>query len=291
MFFVGYKGFIMMRNPPDNAMIIEATARQWAWEFSYPGEKVTSTEMYVPVNTPVKVLLKTPIGDVIHAFYLPDLRVKEDIIPGQETYVWFQAEREGTYDIFCAEYCGKDHSKMRSFLHVVSSEGYRAWVKKQIAKRYKPLVFEGVKDPKHPAFGPADLNIDAKKLFGTYCASCHGSAGDGSGLPGKARDFTSSKGWKNKANVSGIFKTLVEGIKDTQMRAYPNLTPWERVGLGHYVRSFQKGAVPADSEADFKALVKTYELDKIKGPGETIEVEKAMEILAREARETDEPAK
>ncbi len=283
MFFVAYEGFGMMRQPPDDAMIVQVTGRQWAWEFAYPEEKITASEMVVPVNRAVKALITAPVDDVLHSFYLPDFRVKEDAVPGRETYLWFKAEREGEFNIFCAEYCGKDHAKMRSTLRVVSNDAYRAWVKGQIAKRYKPLEFSGFENPKHPAFGKEDLNIDSTKLFGTYCASCHGEAGDGSGLPGEARNFQSDKDWKNGTRVSDIFKTLIDGIEDTQMRSFPNLTPWERVALAHYVRAFQTGALQHDTQESYDALIKEFELDKITGPGETISVERAMEILSEEA--------
>jgi mono/diheme cytochrome c family protein len=283
MFFVAYKGFKMMREPPADAMVVEVTGRQWAWEFAYPGEKITSSEMVVPVNTPVKALITAPVNDVLHSFYLPDFRVKEDAVPGKETYLWFEAERKGVYNIFCAEYCGKDHSKMHSKLHVVSDEEYREWVVAQIAKRYKPLEFEGFTNPEHPAFGKEDLNIDTEKLYGTYCASCHGVAGDGSGLPNEARDFRSDEDWQNGTRVTDIFRTLMTGIEDSQMRAFPNLTPWERVALAHHVRSFQKNELDNDSQESYDELVKEFELDKITGPGKSISVERAMKILAEEA--------
>jgi len=285
MFFVGYRGFEMMRNPPDDAMIVNVTARQWAWEFSYPDDKITSSEMYVPVNTPVKAVLSAPLDDVLHAFYLPDFRVKEDVVPGKPGYVWFKSDRVGTFNIFCAEFCGMDHSKMLSRLHVLSAEDFKKWKKDVIAKRYKPLEYGGIKDPKHPAFGKAQLNIDAKKLYGTYCASCHGATGDGSGLPDQARDFRTAKGWRKGTGVGQIYDTLMTGIPGSQMRPYPNFTPWERVALAHQVRSFHKAKLKAETEGEYKAMVKRHGLDKIKGPKESIPVERAIKILAEEARE------
>ena len=152
---------------------------------------------------------------------------------------------------------------------VVTDEEYKKWTETQIAMRYKPLEFEGVLNPKHPTFGEDDLNIDAKLLFGTYCASCHGQAGDGSGLPGVARDFRTKKDWKNGQKVTEIFKTLHEGIRDTQMRSFPNITPWEAVALSHYVRTFNKQPLAADTKADYDAMIKKFELDKMIGPGKT----------------------
>jgi cytochrome c oxidase subunit II len=284
MFFVGFKGFFLMRNVPDGAMVVEVTGQQWMWSFHYPEEKLDTVEMVVPVNTPVKVELTSPPGDVVHSFYIPDFRVKEDAVPGMETFLWFEAEREGTYNIFCAEFCGKDHSQMLSLLKVVSQGDYEKWVRAEHARKYKPLVFEAVVDPQHEEFGPDGLNIDSQAMYKTFCQSCHGAAGDGSGLPGVARDFTKPTDWKRSGKVADIFRTLTEGIDGTQMRAYPNLSPWERVALAHRVRAFMQEKMPPDTEEEYAALVKEYELDKVKAPGETIPIERAIEILGNEEK-------
>ncbi len=291
MFFVGYKGFVLMRNPPADAMEVKVTGRRWAWSFEYPDAGVSSTEMTIPVNTAVKAVITAAKDDVIHSFFIPDFRVKQDAVPGMETFLWIEPERTGDYNIFCAEFCGKDHSKMLSMLHVVTQEEFEAWIKAQIKKKYKPLEFAGVTDPDHPAFGPEDLNIDAEQLYGGYCRSCHGAKGDGSGLPGVARDFSKIKEWKKTPKVTDIYVTLMEGVDKTQMRPYPNFTPWERVALAHKVRTFIKDGLPADTEETYASLIKKYELDKMKGPKETIPIKKAMDLLANEAKAgNDEPA-
>jgi cytochrome c oxidase subunit II len=283
MFWVGYKGFVTIRTVPEGAMVVQVTARQWSWSFHYPEEKVDATEMVVPVNTPVKVEITAPPDDVLHSFFIPDFRVKEDAVPGKQTYLWFESNRTGDFNIFCAEYCGKDHSQMISMLHVVTEDEYRAWLVAQEKKRYKPLEYTGFTDPEHPAFGPDDLNIDASAVYRTYCASCHGATGDGSGLPGVARNFNDLEKWKKSASVTDIYITLTEGIPGTQMRAFPNFTPWERLALAHAVRGFITRDVPQTTEADYAGLVEKYELDKIQGPKETIPVERAMELLIEEA--------
>lgn len=282
MFFVGYEGFALMRAVPADAMTVEVTGRQWVWSFHYPDDKVDATEMVVPVGQAVKVELTAPPDDVVHSFYIPDFRVKEDAVPGKRTHLWFDAEREGTYNIFCAEFCGKDHAKMLSVLRVVPPAEFRAWVRAQQAKKYRPLVFAAVADPRHAAFGPDDLNIDGRRLYRTFCTSCHGDAGDGSGLPGVARDFTNPAGWKRSPKVTDIYRTLAEGIPRTQMRPYPNLSPWERVAVAHYVRSLLGRPAPPDTEADYAALVEQYRLDQVQAPRETIPVERAMELLSAE---------
>jgi len=282
MFFVGYRGFSMIRGVPRDAMLVQVTGRQWSWSFHYPDSDIDAAELVVPVNRPVRLELTAPPTDVNHSFYIPDIRVKEDVIPGRETHLWFKADRPGTHDIFCAEFCGKDHSKMLAQLRVLSAEDYTRWMKREQSKKYQPLFFEAITNPNLETFGPAGLNIDARALYQTFCASCHAAAGDGSGLPGQARNFTSPDGWKRSPKVTDVFRTLMEGVPGTQMRAYPNFTPWQRVALGHYVRHFMKPTPPADTRQDFDALVKEYELDKIQPPSQPLPIDQAMKLLIQE---------
>jgi len=284
LFFVGYEGFALMRKVPANAMVVEVTGKQWMWAYHYPEEKLDTGEMVVPVGEPVKVELTAPPDDVVHSFYIPAFRVKEDAVPGQQTYLWFEAEREGEYNIFCAEFCGQGHSQMLSVLRVVSRREYDEWVTAQRMRRYEPLVYEAVVDPQHEMFGEDGLNIDSEVLYKTYCASCHGVAGDGSGLIG-ARDFTSSEEWRRGARVTQIYGTLTEGIEMTQMRAFPNLTPWERVALAHSIRKVMTSPLPEDTVEDYAALVEQYRLDEVQQPREPIPIERAMKILSEQAGE------
>ena len=114
LFFVGYKGFAMMRDAPAGAMEVHVMAQQWFWTFTYKDSGVTTTELTVPVDTPVKLNITAPASDVLHSFYVPAFRIKEDAVPGMNTWLWFEADRLGTYNVFCAEFCGKDHSRMIS---------------------------------------------------------------------------------------------------------------------------------------------------------------------------------
>ncbi|MCP4640330.1 MAG: cytochrome c oxidase subunit II, partial [bacterium] len=283
MFFVGYRGFIMMREVPEDAMVVKVTGRQWMWAFHYPDAKIDTTEMTVPVNTPVKVELTAPLNDVIHSFFIPDFRVKEDVLPGKDTHLWFEAERVGTFHILCAEFCGKDHSQMIAMLKVVPQAEFDQWVKDQQNRKYQPLVYEAFVDPRHETFGENGLNIDASSLYLTFCKSCHGVNGDGSGLPDSARDFRVADRWKRSPKATDIFRTLTEGIENTQMRAYANLAPWERAALAHAVRAFFTGELPKDAPEDYAALVEQYGLDKVQKPTETIPIDRAMEIMVEEA--------
>lgn len=287
MFFVGHKGFSLMRRPPEGALEVEVTGKQWVWTFHYPEENVDSTELVVPVGQPVKAIITSPADDVIHSLYIPEFRVKEDAVPGVKSWMWFLPEEEGVFNIFCAEFCGKDHSKMITLLRVVSDEDWRTWVQEQRLRKLRPISLEdlttGKDDPENPN-SEARLLDGVEPLYRTFCSSCHGDAGDGSGLPRVARDFRSLEGWRGKGKEADIFRTLTTGIPGTEMRSYPNLSGWQKVALAKYVQTFNPNA-PEDTEEEYKALVEEYSLDKIQPPRETIPLEKAMEILAREARE------
>jgi len=128
MFAWGFKGSLDMLTVPSDARRYTALAKQWNWTFSYPNDAVKSyNEVWVEVGKPVEFLLESI--DVLHAFFLPSQRVKRDIVPGRYQSVWFTPTTLGDYHLFCAEYCGQDHSKMYAQLHVVTAEEFakRPW--------------------------------------------------------------------------------------------------------------------------------------------------------------------
>jgi len=125
MFYIGWKGFAPMRKPPADAMQITAIGRMWEWEFDY-GNGKKAKELVVPVNKPVKLNLVSE--DVNHSLFIPAFRVKEDVIPGYDNYLWFSATYIGNYEILCTEYCGLLHSAMISTARVVTDEEFTAWL-------------------------------------------------------------------------------------------------------------------------------------------------------------------
>jgi cytochrome c oxidase subunit 2 len=283
LFFLGLEGFQLMRNPPPGAYEISVEARQWAWTFTYPNEDVSSSELYVPVDTPIKLNLSSPIGDVLHSFYLPDFRVKEDCVPGQPTYLWFEADRETgdtPHNIFCAEFCGKDHARMLSRLHVLSKAEFAQWLDDKVAHRYRPIEIEKVM-----VADSADLvACNAPALYQTYCMSCHGAGGQG-GLVEGARDFRSLEKWKRTPRVVDIFRTLTDGLEGTQMRAFNNLSAWDRFALAYRVADFYEGADwPASTRADFEELIKQYKLDEQPVIQRSFPIEQTIEDMSKEAQ-------
>jgi cytochrome c oxidase subunit 2 len=122
----GWMVYHKMREMPDNALEVHVFGQQWAWNFQYKSGKSSDNDFYVPVNTPVKLIMTSK--DVIHSFYIPSMRIKQDVVPGRYSALWFNAEKTGDYQIFCAEYCGTAHSKMMAKMHVVSTEEYEKWL-------------------------------------------------------------------------------------------------------------------------------------------------------------------
>ncbi|MDJ0597583.1 MAG: cytochrome c oxidase subunit II [Crocosphaera sp.] len=107
------------------AVMVEVKAIQYAWIFTYPETGIVSGELHVPIDRPVQLNINA--GDVLHAFWVPQLRLKQDAIPGREAVLAFTANREGDYPIICAELCGAYHGGMKSVLHVDSEETYAQW--------------------------------------------------------------------------------------------------------------------------------------------------------------------
>ncbi|MCA8976953.1 MAG: cytochrome c oxidase subunit II [Planctomycetes bacterium] len=123
MFAWGFKGSLDMTNVPSDARRYTAIAKQWSWTFKYPKSQAESDgEVWVEIGKPVEFLLQSI--DVLHAFYLPSHRVKRDVIPGRYQSTWFLPTALGDYHLFCAEYCGQDHSRMYAKLHVVTAAEY-----------------------------------------------------------------------------------------------------------------------------------------------------------------------
>jgi cytochrome c oxidase subunit 2 len=124
MFYYGWRDFGIMRTPPKGAMEVKVNARMWSWYFEYSNGKGSNT-LKVPVGKPVKLLLHSQ--DVIHSFYVPAFRIKEDTVPDKQNYLWFNPKEEGTYDVLCAEYCGELHSYMRTTVEVMASAEFQKW--------------------------------------------------------------------------------------------------------------------------------------------------------------------
>jgi cytochrome c oxidase subunit 2 len=162
MFYFGWAGFNPMTKAPKDALNVTSTARMWSFSFKYENGK-ESTDLVIPVNTPVKIKLVSL--DVIHSLFIPAFRVKSDMVPGREKMMWFLPQREGEYDLYCAEYCGLQHSYMQANVKVLSKEKYDQWYTDTTA--VTSTAAEGA------APGAAGLKI----MLTQGCNACHSSDG------------------------------------------------------------------------------------------------------------------
>jgi len=140
-FYYGYRVFRDIRGPSPGATDIHVMARQFLFEFRLPDGSTSINELRVPAGGPLKLILSS--DDVIHSFFVPDFRLKQDMVPGQYTTLYLHPDKAGTYPILCAEYCGVGHSTMRANLIVMEPGAYAAWRKKKEAPSGLSLAEQG----------------------------------------------------------------------------------------------------------------------------------------------------
>jgi cytochrome c oxidase subunit II len=207
MFYYGWVNFGYIRNPPKNAMQIDVTGRQWAWSFAYANGK-QSDVLNVPIGKPVELVLTS--ADVIHSFFIPAYRVKEDCVPGMKTHLWFIADQLGVYEIFCTEYCGLSHSHMRSKLNVMQQTDFEKWYEAKTAV-------------------PTAKGLSLLQSKG--CLGCHTTDGTRKvgptfkGLYGSMVEVTTNgKERKIKADDEYIRRSVLDPAADV-VEGYPNIMP------------------------------------------------------------------
>jgi cytochrome c oxidase subunit 2 len=165
MFVWGAKVFFHMNRPPDDAMTVSVVGKRWMWKLQHPTGQREINELHVPVGRSVRLVITSE--DAIHSFFVPAFRIKKDAVPGRYNVAWFRATRTGTYHLFCAEYCGTEHSKMIGRVVVMEPEAYQTWL-------------AGGPPPESPV-------VAGEKLFTELnCVTCHrpDSAGRGPVLQG-----------------------------------------------------------------------------------------------------------
>src|SRR6185295_30978 len=160
MFAWGTRVFFRIYRPPADAVELTAIGKQWMWKVQHPGGQREINTLHVPVNQPIRMTLASE--DVIHSFYVPAFRIKQDAVPGRYTSIWFQATKPGTYHLFCAEYCGTEHSRMIGWVVVMEPRDYEAWLAGGAA-------------------GKSMLASGAELFQSLACVTCHraGNVGDG----------------------------------------------------------------------------------------------------------------
>lgn len=128
LFIFGWSAsiFFSMARPPAETLDIYVVGKQWMWRFQHPSGPSEVNELHVPAGANVKLMMTSQ--DVIHDLYIPDFRVKADVLPGRYTHLWFNATKPGRYRLYCAEYCGTNHSGMTGWVEVMEPAAYQAWL-------------------------------------------------------------------------------------------------------------------------------------------------------------------
>lgn len=127
IFYFGLTGYMDTRTAPDDAYEIHVTGQKWSWTFTYPNGAITG-ELHIPVHRPVRLIMTS--NDVLHSFFVPAFRTKQDVVPGRYTEEWFEATETGEFQVFCTEYCGTDHSAMLTTTFVHTEAEFEEWLRK-----------------------------------------------------------------------------------------------------------------------------------------------------------------
>ena len=198
IFGYGLFVFIKMRTPLPGATEVQVIASQFQWSFKYRDGRTSLNELRLPLGKPVELIMTS--RDVIHGFFIPDYRQKQDVLPGRYTYLWLLPKKTGTFDIFCSQYCGTGHSLMRANLIVMPQVDYRNW---QQGEQQKSQA------------GTGSLADKGKALMeSSGCLGCHsidGTTKVGPSLKGLFGNTVElSDGKKIKADEEYIRESIVE---------------------------------------------------------------------------------
>jgi cytochrome c oxidase subunit 2 len=142
LFVWGAVLYFDMARPPAGSLEIYVLGKQWMWRIQHPGGQREINELHVPLGRPVKLTMTSE--DVIHSFFVPAFRIKQDVLPGRYTTVWFQPTKVGEYHLFCAEYCGTSHSMMGGRVIVMEPADYERWLSARAAAEALPAAGEAL---------------------------------------------------------------------------------------------------------------------------------------------------
>jgi cytochrome c oxidase subunit II len=240
IFVWGAAVYFKERTPPRGAAEVYVVAKQWMWKLEHAEGQREINELHVPVNRDVKMIMASQ--DVIHSFFVPAFRIKQDVLPGRYTVVWFRAIKPGTYHLFCAEYCGTQHSGMIGSIIVQEPAQYEAWMN-------------------GGSTGP--LSATGEKIFAELgCVTCHRTDSQGrgpnlQGLFGKSvvledgRTLTADENYVRESILDPGAK-VVNGFKPV-MPTFQGLVSEEQLNaLVAYVKSLSQakpGETPAKTSA------------------------------------------
>jgi len=203
MFMWGAKLYFVTYYPPSNALEITVVAKQWMWKVQHPEGQSEIDELHIPAGRPIKLVMTSQ--DVIHDFFVPAFRVKKDVLPGRYTTLWFEATKPGSYQLFCAQYCGTQHSGMVGRIIVMEPTEFQAWL----------------------SGGAAGVSMASagEKLFQRLgCATCHLANDSGRG-PSLAGLFGKQVQLRGGASVTADETYIRESIMNPQAKLVAGFEP------------------------------------------------------------------
>ncbi len=204
-FFVWGAGLYFRQfRPPQNAIEIYVVGKQWMWKFQHATGQREINELHVPVGRKVKLIMTSE--DVIHDVFVPAFRIKSDVVPGRYTTLWFEANKPGSYHLFCAEYCGMNHSQMGGWVVVMDPTEFNNWLGGNVNQQ--------------------SAATSGQQLFQTLgCASCHGNNGEGGRGPALLGVFNSNVQLSTGQTVRADEGYLRESILNPQAKLVSGFGP------------------------------------------------------------------
>jgi cytochrome c oxidase subunit 2 len=239
MFVWGARVYFAQYRMPTEALDIFVVGKQWMWKVQHSTGQREINELHVPVGRKIKLTMTTE--DVIHSFFIPAFRTKTDVVPGRYTYLWFEATKPGRYNLFCAEYCGTNHSGMTGYVTVMEPTDYDNWLSGG-ANQQSPVAA-------------------GQQLFQTLgCATCHANTGTGgrgpalTGLLGKQVELN------NGQTITADDAYIRESIVDPQAKIV--------AGFGPIMPTF-KGQVSEEQLLQLVTYIKSLSPAVTEGKGTT----------------------
>lgn len=233
---LGFRVYARVVTPPPGAVEVYVTAKQWMWKFAYPDGRSTLEVLFVPAERPVRLVMTS--RDVIHSFFVPAFRVKFDVVPGRYQIGWFEADRPGEWPLYCAEFCGLDHSHMRGRVVALSAEDWARWA----AAPNEP----------HTVGREADMVARGRRVAAQKgCLQCHSIGGDthlgptwvglyGAEVP--LRDGTTviaDEAYLTESMMDPLAR-VVAGFDPIMPTYFGRLAPDETAALVEYIRSLAR---------------------------------------------------
>ena len=223
----GARVYFDQYRPPENAIEVYVVGKQWMWKLQHATGQREINELHVPIGRKIKLIMTTE--DVIHDFFVPAFRTKADVVPGRYTTLWFEPTTPGKYHLFCAEYCGMNHSGMTGSVYVMEPREFDNWLSGNVSSTTPAAA--------------------GQQLFQTLgCASCHGANGEGGRGPTLAALFGRNVQLEGGQSVRADEGYIRESILNPQAKLV--------AGFGPIMPTFQ-GQVTEDQLVQLIAFIKS----------------------------------